>query len=94
MSLTWRKSTHSQDTGGACVEVGTWRKSTYSGDTGGNCVEVGTWRKSTHSGAQAGTSCVEVASAGAVLIRDTTDRGGFALGVDPAAWTAFLATVR
>jgi hypothetical protein len=40
MSSTWRKSTYSQDTGGACVEVGTWRKSTYSGDTGGNCVEV------------------------------------------------------
>jgi len=40
MSSTWRKSTHSQDTGGNCVEVGTWRKSTYSGDTGGNCVEV------------------------------------------------------
>jgi hypothetical protein len=37
---------------------------------------------------------VEVATAGAVLIRDTTDRGGRTLSVSPAAWTAFLATVR
>jgi hypothetical protein len=38
--------------------------------------------------------CVEVAAGGPVLIRDTTDRGGFTLTVPPAAWTAFLATIR
>ena len=51
------------------------------------------WRKSTYSGPNA-ASCVEVASADAVLIRDTTDRGGFTLGVNASAWTAFLATLR
>jgi len=39
--ITWRKSTHSGDSGSDCVEVGTWRKSTYSGPNGGDCVEVG-----------------------------------------------------
>jgi hypothetical protein len=33
------------------------------------------WRKSSHSGDNGG-ECVEVATAGAVLIRDTTDRSG------------------
>jgi len=46
------------------------------------------WRKASYSGT--GEACVEVASAGAVLIRDTTDRGGAMLSVPAAAWTAFL----
>jgi hypothetical protein len=37
---------------------------------------------------------VEVATAGAVLIRDTTDRKGPTLPVSPAAWTTFLAATR
>jgi hypothetical protein len=37
----WRKSRHSGDNGGACVEVATaWRKSTYSGDNDGSCLEI------------------------------------------------------
>ena len=36
----WRKSSHSDSTGGNCVEVGRWRKSSYSDSTGGSCVEV------------------------------------------------------
>jgi hypothetical protein len=36
----WRKSSHSDSTGGNCVEVGRWRKSSYSTSTGGSCVEV------------------------------------------------------
>jgi len=51
------------------------------------------WRKSSYS-SQSGGACVEVATAGAVLVRDTTDRGGFTLSVPAAAWSAFLATVR
>jgi hypothetical protein len=51
------------------------------------------WRKSTYSQANGG-SCVEVASAGIVLVRDTTDRGGVTLGVPAGAWTAFLVTLR
>jgi hypothetical protein len=51
------------------------------------------WRKSSYSGGSTG-NCVEVAANGAVFVRDTTDRAGLALSVSPAAWTAFLATVR
>lgn len=37
----WRKSSHSDHSGGNCVEVaGLWRKSSYSDHNGGNCVEV------------------------------------------------------
>jgi hypothetical protein len=53
------------------------------------------WRKSSHSGAQAGTSCVELATAPqGVAVRDTTDRAGFTLSVPAGAWTAFLAALR
>lgn len=53
------------------------------------------WRKSSHSGAQAGTSCVELATTPqGVAVRDTTDRGGFTLSVPAGAWTAFLTTLR
>jgi hypothetical protein len=51
------------------------------------------WRKSSYSGGQS-ASCVEVATIGAVLVRDTTDRDGFTLSVSGAAWTRFLATIR
>jgi hypothetical protein len=55
---------------------------------------MGNWRKSTYSDANGG-QCVETASAdGAVMIRDTTDRGGFTLDVSANAWTAFLSTLR
>jgi hypothetical protein len=51
-----------------------WRKSTYSQDTGG--------------------ACVEVATAGAVLIRDTTNRDGVTLSVTASAWFTFTSTLR
>jgi hypothetical protein len=44
-----------------------------------------TWRKSSYSSANGG-ACVEVATTDAVLVRDTTDRDGFTLGVSWAAW--------
>jgi hypothetical protein len=50
------------------------------------------WRKASYSGN--GEACVEVATADAVLIRDTTDRGGSTLSVPATAWTAFLSTLR
>ena len=50
------------------------------------------WRKASYSGN--GEACVEVATADAVLIRDTTDRDGSTLSVPPAAWTSFLSTLR
>jgi Domain of unknown function (DUF397) len=51
------------------------------------------WRKSSHSGN--GANCVELGSMpDAILIRDTTDRGGHVLSVSRATWTTFLATLR
>ncbi|TDC78252.1 DUF397 domain-containing protein [Micromonospora sp. KC606] len=49
------------------------------------------WRKSTRSGGNGG-SCVEVADnmPGDVLVRDTKDREGGTLHLNPAAWQSFV----
>ncbi|MFJ3954781.1 DUF397 domain-containing protein [Streptomyces libani] len=46
-TVIWRKSSHSNQDGGACIEVSddllttaTWRKSSYSNQDGGQCIEV------------------------------------------------------
>lgn len=52
-----------------------------------------TWRKSSYSG-NGGGNCVEVASSGGVLVRDTTDRQGGTLAFGTEAWRAFLGTLR
>ncbi|MEH0544040.1 DUF397 domain-containing protein [Streptomyces sp. B21-105] len=78
--IQWRKSSHSGDQGGECVEcapVGplTWRKSSYSGDQGGNCVEI----------------AQPVAEAGAVVaVRDSKTSAGPVLTVGPAGFSRFL----
>lgn len=54
---------------------------------------MGEWRKSTYSGANGG-SCVEVASADQVLVRDTTDRDGVALTFSADAWQQFTWRLR
>jgi Domain of unknown function (DUF397) len=51
------------------------------------------WRKSSYSGSNGG-ECVEVASAGAVLVRDTIDRGGPVVTFTVDAWRAFLAAAK
>ena len=51
------------------------------------------WRKSSYSGDNGG-ECVEVATAGAVLVRDTADRRGPVLTFTAEAWLAFTATIR
>ena len=51
------------------------------------------WRKSSYSGSNGG-ECVEVATAGAVLVRDTADRNGPVLAVTADAWRAFTAAIR
>ena len=51
------------------------------------------WRKSSHSGSNGG-ECVEVATAGGVLVRDTADRGGPVLSFSAAAWREFIAAIR
>jgi hypothetical protein len=50
------------------------------------------WRKSSYSGDNGG-ACVEVASANAVLVRDTADRGGAVLTFTADAWRAFIAAI-
>ena len=54
---------------------------------------MGDWRKSTHSDASGG-QCVEVASGGTVLVRDTTNRDGGTLAFSGPAWERFLGTIR
>jgi hypothetical protein len=50
------------------------------------------WRKSSYSGDNGG-ECVEVAAAGAVLVRDTTDRNGPLLAFPTDAWRVFIGTM-
>jgi hypothetical protein len=51
------------------------------------------WRKSSYSGDNGG-ECVEVATAGTVLVRDTADRNGPVLTFTPDAWRAFAKSIR
>ncbi len=51
------------------------------------------WRKSSYSGSNGG-ECKEVATAGAVLVRDTTDRNGPVLTFTADAWRAFTTAIR
>jgi hypothetical protein len=51
------------------------------------------WRKSTYSSGNGG-DCVEVASDGMVLVRDTTSRDSATLAFSAAAWERFLGTIR
>lgn len=51
------------------------------------------WRKSSYSGANGG-QCVEVATAGQVMVRDTTNRDGGTLTFTPAAWEAFTSALK
>ena len=51
------------------------------------------WRKSSYSGSNGG-ECIEVAMAGAVLVRDTADRNGPMLTFTADAWRAFTAAIR
>ncbi|GAB3082151.1 DUF397 domain-containing protein [Micromonospora schwarzwaldensis] len=52
-----------------------------------------TWHKATRSG---NTDCVEVADnlPGVVLVRDTKDRDGGTLHIDPSSWRSFVTLAR
>ncbi len=93
--LSWFKSSHSSEEGGACIEVAyAWRKSSRSTEQGGDCIEVAhAWSKSSHSASE-GDACVEVASAPAtVLVRDSKVPDGPNLTLTPAAWAAFTSSL-
>ncbi len=52
------------------------------------------WRVASYSDANGG-NCVETAAGnGAVLVRDTKQRGGSVLSIPAAAWVAFTASLR
>jgi len=51
------------------------------------------WRKSSYSG-NGGGNCVEVASRGQVLVRDSRDRAGAVLRFPPTAWRRFADRVK
>lgn len=51
------------------------------------------WRKTSYSDANGG-SCVEVASADDVAVRDTTDRDGVTLQFTAATWQEFTHRLR
>jgi hypothetical protein len=53
----------------------------------------GNWRKSSYSGDNGG-ACIEVGTAEAVLVRDTTDRTGPVVTFTADAWRAFVAALR
>ena len=51
------------------------------------------WRKSSYSG-NGGGNCVEVASRGGVLVRDSKDQDGPRVMVTAAGWRAFVGRIR
>ncbi|MFF8770178.1 DUF397 domain-containing protein [Kitasatospora sp. NPDC015120] len=51
------------------------------------------WRKSSYSNGDGG-SCVEVDDANPGHVRDSKDPNGPALAFTPAAWNAFVSSVR
>jgi hypothetical protein len=88
MDDTFRKSTHS-DANGTCLEAA-FKASSYSGNEGGECLEAA-YRKSSYSTIE---NCVEVASRGIVLVRDSKDITLPGLAFTPVAWEQFLSTIR
>ncbi|MFF9398341.1 DUF397 domain-containing protein [Streptomyces sp. NPDC014744] len=76
----WRKSSHSGDSGGSCLEISeafaVWRKSSYSGGSSGACLEVN-------------DGC-----AACVPVRDSKNPHGPAVVFSASAWTPFVAAVK
>ncbi|MGW4756341.1 DUF397 domain-containing protein [Streptomyces chartreusis] len=74
---SWRRSSHSSDQGGQCVECAplgalAWRKSQYSSDQGGECLEIAQTPHTT------------------IAVRDSKNPAGPILTLDPAAFTTFV----
>jgi uncharacterized protein DUF397 len=91
----FRKSSHSAQ--GNCVEVGAFRKSSHSVPLDSDsCLEAGIFQKSSHSNDY--DACLEAGVFGyEVRIADTTQRDDPhrpVLAVSPAAWQAFIDTLK
>ncbi|MEU5161313.1 DUF397 domain-containing protein [Streptomyces sp. NPDC020875] len=82
-TVTWRKSSYSNQDGGACLEVSDdllttadWFKSSYSNSDGGECVEV-------------------AANVPAVVpVRDSKTPDGPVLVFPAADWSSFVTAVK
>ncbi|GGS11245.1 MULTISPECIES: DUF397 domain-containing protein [Streptomyces] len=79
----WFKSSHSNESGGNCVEVAgdfpgaaLWRKSSYSNGDGGHCVEVAD------------------NIPGLVPVRDSKRPDGPTLILPATAWTPFITALK
>ncbi|WP_326766047.1 DUF397 domain-containing protein [Streptomyces sp. NBC_01591] len=76
----WRRSSHSNSSGGNCVEVAegfaTWRKSSHSNGDGGNCLEVADGHQDL------------------VPVRDSKRPEGPVLVVPASAWNPFVESVK
>ncbi|MGW2027526.1 DUF397 domain-containing protein [Streptomyces decoyicus] len=82
-TITWRKSSYSNQDGGQCIEVSddllttaTWRKSSYSNPDGGQCIEVSDDFPAL------------------VPVRDSKDPHRPALLFDATAWSSFVTAVK
>jgi hypothetical protein len=58
----------------------------------GNQQLEGTWRTSSYTGTNG--NCVEVASDGGVMVRDTKDRSGGTIEFTAEAWAEFTGTIK
>ncbi|MGW2084132.1 DUF397 domain-containing protein [Streptomyces sp. NPDC001880] len=77
---TWRKSSHSNTSGGNCLEVAEgfarWRKSSYSNGDGGERLEVADGHQDL------------------VPVRDSKRPEGPVLVVNASAWTPFVESIK
>jgi hypothetical protein len=81
--VTWRKSSHSNSEGGACLEVSD------------DFLTAAAWRKSSHSN-QDGGACLEFADnlSSVVPVRDSKDPSRGALVFEAVAWVSFVGAVK
>ncbi|MFI9627065.1 DUF397 domain-containing protein [Streptomyces sp. NPDC052042] len=92
-TVTWRKSSYSNGSGGECLEVAQdfahWCKSSYSNGSGGNCLEVA-------QGNGDGGNCLEVSDSqpGLVPVRDSKRPDGPVLVLPASAWKPFIESVK
>lgn len=91
MVLTNAYQKSSRCSSNACLEVGVFEKSSYSGSGSSNCLEAGVWTVSSRS--SEGNCVAATYDHRVVRVRDSKNPDAGTLEFEPAAWTAFLATV-